>query len=295
RYEVDYLLTRDGLESALVPDARLVSMAPDRVVLEVGGMRRDFTVAVHGAEVYVDSALGPVVLEAEPRFVDPATVVAAGSLLAPMPGTVIRLGAAVGETVTTGQPILWLEAMKMEHTIAAPVDGVLTELGAEVGAQVELGAVLAVVADPAADADSTDPTGESGARRGEPLTELWREAGRLGFLGVNLPTEYGGGGAGIYELALVQEELAAHGAGLLMVVVSPAICGTIIAGYGTEEQKQTWLPGIADGSKIMAFGITEPDAGSNSHAITTTARRDGEDWLLRGQKVFISGVDQADA
>lgn len=133
------------------------------------------------------------------------------------------------------------------------------------------------------------------ARRGEPLTELWHEAGKLGFLGVNLPTEYGGGGAGIYELALVQEELAAHGAGLLMVVVSPAICGTIIAGYGTEEQKQTWLPGIADGSKIMAFGITEPDAGSNSHAITTTARRDGEDWLLRGQKVFISGVDQADA
>ena len=133
------------------------------------------------------------------------------------------------------------------------------------------------------------------ARRGEPLTELWREAGKLGFLGVNLPTEYGGGGAGIYELALVQEELAAHGAGLLMVVVSPAIFGTIIAGYGTEEQKQTWLPGIADGSKIMAFGITEPDAGSNSHAITTTARRDGEDWLLRGQKVFISGVDQADA
>jgi len=161
RYEVDYLLTRDGLESALVPDARLVSMAPDRVVLEVGGMRRDFTVAVHGAEVYVDSALGPVVLEAEPRFVDPATVVAAGSLLAPMPGTVIRLGAAVGETVTAGQPILWLEAMKMEHTVAAPVDGVVTELGAEVGAQVELGAVLAVVADPDAKTDS--PTDDSEA------------------------------------------------------------------------------------------------------------------------------------
>lgn len=133
------------------------------------------------------------------------------------------------------------------------------------------------------------------ARKGEPLTELWTEAGKLGFLGVNLPEEYGGGGAGIYELALVQEELAAQGAGLLLVVVSPAICGTIIGKYGTDPQKQEWLTALADGSKIMAFGITEPDAGSNSHQITTTARRDGDDWILRGNKVYISGVDQADA
>ncbi|MGW6695420.1 acyl-CoA dehydrogenase family protein [Rhodococcus sp. NPDC054953] len=143
------------------------------------------------------------------------------------------------------------------------------------------------------------------ARRGEPLTELWNEAGKLGFLGVNLPEEYGGGGAGIYELALVQEELAAQGAGLLLVVVSPAICGTIIGKYGTEQQKRTWLTALADGSKIMAFGITEPDAGSNSHQINTTARRDGDgasgatgdqrDWILSGNKIFISGVDQADA
>ncbi|NGP09656.1 acyl-CoA/acyl-ACP dehydrogenase [Rhodococcus sp. 14C212] len=133
------------------------------------------------------------------------------------------------------------------------------------------------------------------ARKGEPLTELWREAAQLGFLGVNLPEEYGGGGAGIYELALVQEELAAQGCGLLLVVVSPAICGTIIAKFGTDEQKQRWLPALADGSKIMAFGITEPDAGSNSHQITTVARRDGEDWILRGSKIYISGVDQADA
>ncbi|HEY5856147.1 MAG TPA: acyl-CoA dehydrogenase family protein [Aldersonia sp.] len=133
------------------------------------------------------------------------------------------------------------------------------------------------------------------ARRGEPLTELWDEAGKLGFLGVNLPEEYGGGGAGIYELALVQEEMAAAGAGLLLVVVSPAICGTIIAKFGTDEQKQNWLPRLADGSAKMAFGITEPDAGSNSHQITTTARRDGDSWILNGRKVFISGVDQADA
>ncbi|MER5522861.1 acyl-CoA dehydrogenase, partial [Streptomyces sp. NPDC002763] len=78
-------------------------------------------------------------------------------------------------------------------------------------------------------------------------------------------------------------------------VVSPAICGTVIARFGTEEQKRAWLPGLAEGSRLMAFGITEPDAGSNSHRITTTARRDGADWLLTGRKVFISGVDMADA
>jgi alkylation response protein AidB-like acyl-CoA dehydrogenase len=133
------------------------------------------------------------------------------------------------------------------------------------------------------------------ARAGLHTTELWSEAGKLGFIGVNLPEEYGGGGAGMYELSLVMEELAAAGSTLLMMVVSPAINGTIIAKFGTEEQKKRWLPGIADGSITMAFAITEPDAGSNSHKITTTARRDGGDWILSGQKVFISGMDQAQA
>jgi alkylation response protein AidB-like acyl-CoA dehydrogenase len=133
------------------------------------------------------------------------------------------------------------------------------------------------------------------ARAGEHTDELWNEAAKLGFIGVNLPEEYGGGGAGMYELSLVMEEMSAAGCGLLMMVVSPAINGTIIAKFGTDEQKRRWLPGIADGSIIMAFAITEPDAGSNSHRITTTARRDGADWILSGQKVFISGVDQAQA
>jgi len=90
---------------------------------------------------------------------------------------------------------------------------------------------------------------------------------------VNLPEEYGGGGAGMYELSLVMEEMAAAGSALLLMVVSPAINGTIISKFGTEEQKKRWIPGIADGSLTMAFAITEPDAGSNSHKITTTARR----------------------
>ncbi len=132
-------------------------------------------------------------------------------------------------------------------------------------------------------------------RDGKHTDELWAEAASLGYLGVNLPEEYGGGGAGITELAIVLEELGAAGCPLLMLVVSPAICGTVIARFGTEEQKRAWLPGLADGSRKMAFGITEPDAGSNSHRITTTARRDGEDWVLTGRKVFVSGVDIADA
>ncbi|MFJ9429391.1 acyl-CoA dehydrogenase family protein [Streptomyces sp. NPDC101490] len=124
---------------------------------------------------------------------------------------------------------------------------------------------------------------------------LWAEAGKLGYLGVNLPEEYGGGGGGMAELSVVLEEAGAAGAPLLMMVVSPAICGTVIARFGTEEQKRAWLPGLADGSLTMAFGITEPDAGSNSHRITTTATRTGDGWVLSGRKVFVSGVDIADA
>ncbi|MDQ3734132.1 MAG: acyl-CoA dehydrogenase family protein [Actinomycetota bacterium] len=138
------------------------------------------------------------------------------------------------------------------------------------------------------------------ARSGGTTDELWAEAGKLGFLGVNLPEEYGGGGGGLGELALVLEELGAAGCPLLMMIVSPAICGTILARFGTDEQKTRWLPGLADGAITMAFAITEPDAGSNSHNIATVARPDrsatgGAGWLLTGRKVWISGVDLADA
>ncbi|MGK5630780.1 acyl-CoA dehydrogenase family protein [Streptomyces sp. URMC 123] len=134
-------------------------------------------------------------------------------------------------------------------------------------------------------------------RDGRHADALWAEAAGLGYLGINLPERYGGGGAGIGELAVVLEELGAAGCPLLMLVVSPAICGTVIARFGTDEQRARWLPGLADGSLRMAFGITEPDAGSNAHRLTTTARRDPAtgDWLLTGRKVFISGVDIADA
>lgn len=88
---------------------------------------------------------------------------------------------------------------------------------------------------------------------------MGRAAG-LGYLGVNVPEEYGGGGGGIGDLAAVCEELAAAGCPLLLMVVSPAICATIIARSGTDGQKKHWLPRFADGSVKMAFAITEPDA-----------------------------------
>lgn len=135
----------------------------------------------------------------------------------------------------------------------------------------------------------------SRARRGEPMRELWQALGEAGFLGVNLPVDYGGGGAGIYELALVLEEVSAEGAPLIMMVVSPAIVGTVLARYGTASQREQWLPGIASGTCIVAFGITEPDAGSNTHTISTVARRDGSDWVLNGRKTFVTGVPNADA
>ena len=131
------------------------------------------------------------------------------------------------------------------------------------------------------------------AKSGGHSDELWHEAGRLGYLGVNIPTEYGGGGGGITELALVCEELAATGCPLLLLVVSPAIAATIIHKHGTEEQRKKHLPGLADGSEKIVFAITEPDAGSNFHRLSTVARRDGDDWLLSGRKIYISGVDEA--
>jgi alkylation response protein AidB-like acyl-CoA dehydrogenase len=133
------------------------------------------------------------------------------------------------------------------------------------------------------------------ARSGGRTDAIWDEAGKLGYLGVAVPEEYGGGGGGIGDLAAVCEEFCAAGTPMLLMVVSPAICATVIARYGTDEQRARWLPGFATGEVRMAFGITEPDAGSNSHRITTTGRRDGQDWVLNGRKVFISGVDEADA
>ncbi len=150
-HRVEYRFTRNGLVFAGGESVHLVSSAPDEVVLADGnGVACGFAVARYGTDIYVDSARGPVHLVALPRFPEPGSAVEQGSLLAPMPGNVIRLGAGVGETVNAGQPLIWLEAMKMEHTITAPADGVLVELNVTTGQQVEVGAVLARVEAPEA-------------------------------------------------------------------------------------------------------------------------------------------------
>jgi propionyl-CoA carboxylase alpha chain len=155
---VEYRFTRTGLILPADESVQLVSASADDVVLADGnGVARSFAVKRYGPDVYVDSARGPVHLTALPRFPEPSSAVDKGSLVAPMPGNVIRLGAAVGDTVSAGQPLIWLEAMKMEHTITAPSDGVLAELNVDTGHQVEVGAVLARVDaphDPNAEGDS---------------------------------------------------------------------------------------------------------------------------------------------
>jgi alkylation response protein AidB-like acyl-CoA dehydrogenase len=128
-----------------------------------------------------------------------------------------------------------------------------------------------------------------------PCTELWNALSEAGFIGVNIPDEYGGGGGGLVELTIVCEELAAQGTPLLLLVVSSAICAEVITAYGTEEQRKAWLPGMAAGTTKVVFAITEPDAGSNTYRLSTKAVRDGDGWLLTGTKYYISGVDEAQA
>ena len=99
----------------------------------------------------------------------------------------------------------------------------------------------------------------------------------------------------MHALQAVGEEISAAGCSLLLIVVSPAIVGSILARHGTEAQREEWIPPIAAGTTKVAFAITEPDAGTNSHNLSTTATRDGDKYILKGQKTYISGVEDADA
>ncbi|MEP7024100.1 MAG: biotin/lipoyl-containing protein, partial [Actinomycetota bacterium] len=135
----------DGVE---LPGLVLWSQAPDRIDLEAGGIRRVFAVAAAGAAWYVDSPLGSSSLTELPRFPEPGSAAAAGSLLAPMPGTVVSVVVSTGDQVSAGEPVMVLEAMKMEHTVSAPHDGTVTEVRAVSGQAVAMGAVLAVVQEP---------------------------------------------------------------------------------------------------------------------------------------------------
>jgi alkylation response protein AidB-like acyl-CoA dehydrogenase len=154
-------------------------------------------------------------------------------------------------------------------------------------------ALRTAVADVAAGFGNDYYTRKAEAR--EFTSELWAALGKHGYLGVNIPEEHGGGGAGLTELAIVCEETGAQGCPLLLLLVSSAISGEVIGAFGTPGQRERWLPRLASGEGKIVFAITEPDAGSNTHRLATTAVRDGEQYVLRGQKYYISGVDEADA
>jgi alkylation response protein AidB-like acyl-CoA dehydrogenase len=149
------------------------------------------------------------------------------------------------------------------------------------------------VADIAAGFGNDYYTAKAEARQS--TSELWQSLGKHGYLGINIPEAYGGGGAGLVELAIVCEETAAQGCPLLLLLVSSAICGEVISTYGDGDQRARWLPRLATGQSKIVFAITEPDAGSNTHRLTTGAVRDGDDYRLNGQKYYISGVNEADA
>ncbi|MGC5394621.1 biotin carboxylase N-terminal domain-containing protein [Streptomyces sp. DT20] len=164
-YEITYRPTRDGLAVG-TEGVRVVEGGRVRATLDIDGVTRHFGVRVEDDRVYVDTPSGGFTFTALPRFTDPAERTEPGSLLAPMPGTVVRLadGLAAGTAVEAGQPLIWLEAMKMEHRILAPATGTLTALHAAPGLQVEVGALLAVVTEDAsapATEDASAPAEET--------------------------------------------------------------------------------------------------------------------------------------
>ncbi|MEP9416882.1 biotin carboxylase N-terminal domain-containing protein [Gordonia sp. VNQ95] len=159
---VRYRHTRDGVDLPDSPELSVISASDGEVVvLGADGVRRRLRVARYGGDdIYVDGPGWSVHLRRKPRFVDPTAVARPGSLLAPMPGAVIRVAVAEGDRVTAGQPLIWLEAMKMEHTISAPADGIVTTLAVEAGRQLAVGDVLAVISDPDSDSDTSDARSE---------------------------------------------------------------------------------------------------------------------------------------
>ncbi len=131
-------------------------------------------------------------------------------------------------------------------------------------------------------------------KRKEKPVALWNAMAKAGFVGVHVGEQYGGGGCGLADYNVVVEETAAQGCPVLSLVIG-SITAPIIEQHGTEQLKQHWLPGLADGSLRLAFAITEPDAGTNTHKVSTIARRDGSGWKLSGTKYWTSAVDEADA
>ncbi|WP_456370293.1 acyl-CoA dehydrogenase family protein [Geoglobus sp.] len=132
--------------------------------------------------------------------------------------------------------------------------------------------------------------------KGEFAEEFWRAISKAGFLGIVIPEEYGGAGMGVTELLIAMEELAANGCGMggVWYLVLTEVFGALsIVRHGTEEQKEKYLPKIAKGELEFAMALTEPDAGTNTLNIRTRAVKDGDEWVINGNKIFISGADRA--
>ena len=132
------------------------------------------------------------------------------------------------------------------------------------------------------------------AREGAFADELWDELGEGGYLGMMIPPEYGGGGLGLQQMAVFIEEMGYQGIPLLLVVVGNVMDAGLIARYGSDEMKERYLPPLARGETRFCFALTEPTAGSNSFRTATSARLDGDSYVLNGQKMFITGVDASD-
>ncbi|MBE8540314.1 acyl-CoA dehydrogenase family protein [Geoglobus acetivorans] len=132
--------------------------------------------------------------------------------------------------------------------------------------------------------------------KGEFAEEFWKAISKAGFLGIVIPEEYGGAGMGVTELLIAMEELAANGCGMggVWYLVLTEVFGALsIVRHGTEEQREKYLPKIAKGELEFAMALTEPDAGTNTLNIRTRAVRDGDGWVINGNKIFISGADRA--
>jgi acyl-CoA dehydrogenase len=125
--------------------------------------------------------------------------------------------------------------------------------------------------------------------------EAYDDLAAGGWFGLAVPEEYGGGGQGMLELAVANETLCASGgtAGTFFYITTPGFGGMTITRHGTDEQKARVLPGLATGQSQFCLALTEPDAGSNAIEISTSARREGDEFVIRGQKVWISNVENA--
>ena len=123
---------------------------------------------------------------------------------------------------------------------------------------------------------------------------VWLKAGAAGLLCTEIPEQYGGGGGDFLFGAIMIEEMASAGTTGPTFYLHSDIVAPYLVHYGTEAQKQRWLPPMARGEAIAALGMTEPSGGSDVAAMRTTARRDGDDWVINGQKVFITAGFNAD-